>query len=834
MERRLSAIFVADMVGYSRLMEADELGTLERQKAHRRELIDPAFEEFHGRIVKEMGDGLLVEFPSVVEAVQCAVKIQREMLESQADQLEDCKIQYRIGINLGDVIVDGDDLYGDGVNVAARLEQLAEPDGVCISGAAFETLRSFKNFGFQSLGEVKVKNIDRPIPAYKVIADNQYAEVVGKQTRVSMPNKKMRFTTAALVVLLVIIAGGSWIWWLQRPDFEPVDAAQMALKLPDKPSIAVLPFANLSDDASQNYFADGLTEDIIIKLASLPNLFVIGRNSTERYRGKDADARIVAQNLGVKYVLHGTVRRSGNTLRLTVGLTDAVNGMNLWAEKYDREIADVFALQDEITSAVTQRLASNIVDVEFNERTRGGTRNLEAYDYFLRGWQVFRTINPKSNSRALQLFEKAIEADQNYARAHSGLAMAHANNASFGWANGSEDTLDSAIEIATRAVELDPNDRLTHYTVGSILRYQGKFEKAVEAYERALLRSPSNPDVLIGLALAAAFSGSGATAVEHAQTALRLNPHPPPHYYAWQGISYYVNEQYDKALKSAEKFQTLNPKFFLGYFWTTLSNAQLGQMAAAKSQKDKLLALRPDLTFKAVLDQNKAKGRARQLIIEGSRKAGIPENPPPKIPDKPSIAVLPFENMSNDPEQDYFAEGIAVDLLTSLSKLASLHVAERSGSFLIQSQKLSAVEIGKSLGVDYLLQGSVRKAGKKVRINARLTETKSGRNKWAERYDGELRDVFALQDAVTGDIIEALSLSLGIGEKERLTDHGTANIEAHDAFLRGQKLARTYSADDARKAEELYLTALKLDPNYKRATEALEQIRFIQKNSGLK
>lgn len=352
MERRLSAIFAADMVGYSRLIEADEIGTLERQKTHRIELIDPAFEEFHGRIVKEMGDGVLVEFPSVVEAVQCAVQIQRAMPVREAEVSNDRKITYRIGINLGDIVVEDDDIYGDGVNVAARLEALAEPGGICISGTTYDHLKAQVEVGYEALGDVKVKNLEHPVRAYKVLTDS-----VQKGAVVHKPGRRFdqRYWAAIGLVLLIAIGAGGW-WWSQQPDFEPADPEKFAFEIPDKPSIAVLPFDNLSGDPDKEYLGDSLTENIIAELATIPEMLIIARNSVMTYKGKPTKVQQVAEELGVQYVLEGSVQTDDDKMRVVAQLVDALDGKHLWAERYDYEVADIFAVQDDITRKLAEEM----------------------------------------------------------------------------------------------------------------------------------------------------------------------------------------------------------------------------------------------------------------------------------------------------------------------------------------------------------------------------------------------------------------------------------------------------------------------------------------------
>ncbi len=362
MERRLAAILAADVVGYSRLMEIDEAGTLAALKAHREKLIDPAIAERRGRIVKLMGDGSLVEFASVVDAVACAVAIQEGMSARNEGVPEDRRMAFRIGVHLGDVIVEGDDLYGDGVNVAARLEGLAEPGGVCISQQAYDQVETKLDLAYEDLGEQQVKNIARPVRTYRILLDGEAPPGVQRPKTRGLSATQI-IGSAAVVVL--VVAGLALAWWQPwKPDVEPASIERMACPLPEKPSIAVLPFDNLSGDPAQEYFADGITESIITTLSKIPNLFVIARNSTFAYKGKPAKIQQVAEELGVRYVLEGSVQRAGDRTRITAQLIDALSGRHLWADHYDRDVGDIFALQDDITQQVMTELEVKLTEGE--------------------------------------------------------------------------------------------------------------------------------------------------------------------------------------------------------------------------------------------------------------------------------------------------------------------------------------------------------------------------------------------------------------------------------------------------------------------------------------
>ena len=411
------------MVGYSRLMSVDEAGTLARQQAYLAEVIEPGIAEYRGRIVKTTGDGLLAEFPSVVDALRCAVNVQLATTEREAGLLAERRIAYRSGINLGDILGEGDDIFGDGVNIAARLEGLAEPGGICISRTVFNQVKGKVASGFEDLGEHQVQNIPEPLHVYRVQMEPEAAGAVnGKAPRPAT----WKWIAAAGVAAVLVAVGGLGFWlepWQER--VEPAAVGKMAFPLPDKPSIAVLPFANMSDDPSQEYFADGMTEDLITDLSKVSGLFVIARNSTFAYKGKPHDVRRVAEELGIRYVLEGSVRRAGDQVRINAQLIDATTGGHLWAERYDGSLSDVFGLQDRITRKIVTVLAVQLTSGEQAVAARKETENTEAYDTFLKGWAQYLRQRPKSFRQAIALFEKAAELDPEYSRVYAALAATY-------------------------------------------------------------------------------------------------------------------------------------------------------------------------------------------------------------------------------------------------------------------------------------------------------------------------------------------------------------------------------------------------------------------------
>ena len=461
MERRLAAILVADVVGYSRMMGEDEAGTLARLKDCRREVIDPAIAQYHGRVIKLMGDGALVEFASVVDAVQCAAAIQRAMATHGGEAR---RIQLRIGVNLGDVIVEGDDLYGDGVNIAARLEATAEPGGICVSGTAYDHALHKVDVGFESLGELALKNIADPVRAYRVLLDPAAAKRVAARPRKS----KARFAVMGVAALLLAAAVAAVFFWRT-----PATSA--------RPSVAVLPFANSSEDPKEAYFADGITEDLITDLAKLSAVDVISRNSVFKYKGQPAVPREVARELGVRYVVEGSVRRSGDQIRINAQLIDTATGATPWAEKFDRDAADVFAIEDEVIGGIVKALGIKPTVMEAGMLTRLPTANLEAYDYFLRGEQAARSGLRPQLRKALEFYGKAIALDPAFADAYA----ADARTAVFVWRNTYDNVLPSpvakkrAYEMASRALELNPRSSQPYATLAVLQAVDGQYDQAI-------------------------------------------------------------------------------------------------------------------------------------------------------------------------------------------------------------------------------------------------------------------------------------------------------------------------------------------------------------------
>ncbi len=626
MERRLAAILVADVVGYSRLTETDEERTLARLKALRNELFDPRIAEHNGRIFKLMGDGMLVEFASVVDAVRCAVEIQRDMATRYADVPESNRIDIRIGINLGDIVVGGDDIYGDGVNIAARLEGLAKPGGICISGTAFDQVKTKLDVGFESLGEQQVKNIAEPIRTYRVLIDGAVARNV-VATKPRLP-PRTTIVAAGVVVLVALAAVVTW-WRPWAPDVEPAPVERMALPLPDKPSIAVLPFTNMSGDPEHEYFADVITEDIKTWLSKFGLFFFIIRNSAFAYKGVSTDVKDVARDLGVQYVLEGSVRKYGDRVRITAQLVDAISDKHIWAEKYDRELEDVFKVQDEITQSIVTSVAPEYLSAEMRRARRKEVRNLEAWDAFMRGYWHLMRFTRDDNSAAQSLLRKAIDLDSRQANYHGLLAVTHLMDGFYGWSESRPASLREARESAERALALDDQDTLALRSIGLVHFFSKNHDVALGYYERAVAANPNEAEnrALLGAALGVA--GDYDAALEQIETAFRLSPRDV-HIATWYGslaIAAFVAGRDEEAAEWAGMAVQANPQFPSGHRTLAASYGNLGRITEAAAAREKLQELLPDLTIAQLRESLPYFKHPDDLerYLDGLRRAGLPD-----------------------------------------------------------------------------------------------------------------------------------------------------------------------------------------------------------------
>jgi adenylate cyclase len=582
LERRLAAILAADVVGYTRLMGEDETGTLERLKSLRRELVQPKITERKGRIVKLMGDGLLAEFPSVVEAVQFAVDLQEQMVSREADLPDEQRIRLRIGVNLGDIIVEGSDIYGDGVNVAARLETLADPGGICISGTVFDHVKGKVSLGFEDLGEQKVKNIDQPVPVYRISLHGRVDPIEA--------------TSSPL---------------LSAPVFE----------LPDKPSIAVLPFNNMSGDPEQEYFSDGITEDIITELARFNSLFVIARNSPFHYKGQSPKIQDVGRELGVQYVVEGSVRTSGSRVRVTAQLIEAATGNHLWAERYDRNLEDIFAVQDEIVREIATAVPGQLDAANIQRVQRRSTDNLTAYEYLMRA--IHLRHRDWGSRDAAVLLEKAAATDAHCALAHAHLANWHAYSI-LAHCAPAEEARRLTMTLAEKAIRLDPNDATILSAIAEAYTMSGDLELARQCIERAIKLNPNNYVVMSFAVGTFAYLGDIDEALRWNEKTIRYDPISSEAFRESSLETYYMAGCYEDAIMCFTGWNN-PPRHVVAE--AAAAYAQAGRHSEAIELRERYEArLPPDYTFAEFLAaqmQMCALQDHREMWLEGYRKAGF-------------------------------------------------------------------------------------------------------------------------------------------------------------------------------------------------------------------
>jgi len=582
LERRLAAILAADVVGYSRLMEADEAGTLARLKTIRLELIDPAIAKCKGRIIKTTGDGMLVEFQSVLEAVRCAADFQQRMARRNSDVPPSRRLVYRIGINLGDVIVEDSDIFGDGVNVAARLESMADPGGICISAAVRDQIGDRLDLVYEDLGEQQFKNISRAIRTYRIVFDSSAAEAT-----------------------------------FDAPDEKPAVLADGR-----KPSIAILPFVNMSGDSEQEFFADGLTEDIITELSRFRELLVISRNAVFVHKGKPIKAQDVAREFGVEYVVEGSVRKAADRVRVTVQLIDGETETHVWAERYDRKLEDIFAIQDEVTSAIAATLFGR-VEAARHDRARKRTENMAAYEYVLTGKVLHHWSNREANAEALQMLNRAIALDPNYAHAHAWKACVTGQAWLNEWSDDPEESQRIIAEELQIALSLDDNDADVHRILAALSLNFNEFDKATYHQDRALSLNPNSDLIVVQQGELLTWLGRPAEGAEWIRRAMRLNPYHPQRFWSHLGRAQYTGRLYPDAIQSFSKLTTPDHTH---HAFLAASSAQLGNRTAAAAHAGEVLQRQPAFTAERFLRTLHYRHNSdNEHLREGLVKAGLPE-----------------------------------------------------------------------------------------------------------------------------------------------------------------------------------------------------------------
>jgi len=624
-QRKLTAILSADVKGYSRLMGEDEEATVRTITAYR-EVMTTLIQQHRGKVVDSPGDNLLAEFASVVDAVQCAVAVQKEISARNTELPEDRKMQFRIGINLGDVIQEGDRLYGDGVNIAARLEGLAEPGGICVSKTAFDHIESKLPYGYDFIGDQTVKNIAKPVGAYRVLMDPRVT-VKGKlEEEKPTPVRRTPILVGIVAVLVLAASVGIWQLYKRRPSVEPASVDKMAFPLPDRPSIAVLPFDNLSKDPDQEYFSDGLTEEIIASLSSVPKLFVIARNSTFTYKGKPVKVQQVSEELGVRYVLEGSVRKAGDKIRITAQLIDALNGHHLWAKSYDRDLSDIFAVQDEITKNIITAMQVKLTEGEEVNAASKGTKNLEAYLKYLRANELTNKVNPESNALAKQLAEEAIESDPDYSYAYYVLGRSHMMDVWVKTSKSPKESIGKAIELVKKAIALDATNSNAQGLLAFLYSMTKQHDKALAQAEKTLAINPNSAMAHFTVGKNLFFAGRFEESIPEYKKAIRLNPIPQSILLWSLGLSYAYTEQYEEAIKWCEKAVHQEPNDLLARVMMTVVYSLSGHDEKARVEADEVLRIQPKFTidkFKKKVTYKKETDREK--LLGALRKAGIPE-----------------------------------------------------------------------------------------------------------------------------------------------------------------------------------------------------------------
>ena len=590
-KRRLTAILSADAVEYSRLMGDDEEATI-RTITEYRKIITEQVKQNDGRVVDSPGDNVFAEFASVVDALKCAVQTQSKITERNDNLPENREMKFRIGVNLGDIAEDGDRIYGDGVNVAARIESLAEPGGICISRTAYDQVKNKLELGYEYLGEHSVKNITEPVRVYKILTE---PEAVGKV--IGEKRKTRRGIALAIALILLIGAGGLTGWYLyiqQSKRIEPASIEKMAYPLPDKPSIAVLPFVNMSDDPKQEYFSDGITENIITDLSKISAFFVISNSSTFAYKGKPVKIKQVAEELGVRYVLEGSVQKSSDKVRINAQLVDAITGHHLWAERYDRDLKDIFAVQDEITQKIVRTLRVEVTEVELERIRRIPTENLNAYESFYRGLEYFRRSSKSSNIQARQMFEKAIELDPRFSVAYVSMGHTYRREWLYRWSQDPQ-TMERAFELAQKAIELDDSSIFAYELLGYIyLLKDRQHEQAIAVAEKVIALDPNFAGGYGLLAEILGFAGRPEEVIGLMEKAMRLNPRYPAIYLFWLGNAHYQMGRYDEAIAALNSAVIRKPNHLPTHLFLAASYVELGQEEEAQAEVAEILRISPD------------------------------------------------------------------------------------------------------------------------------------------------------------------------------------------------------------------------------------------------
>ncbi|NQU60226.1 MAG: adenylate/guanylate cyclase domain-containing protein [Rhodospirillales bacterium] len=623
--RRLAAILATDVVGYSRLMSVDEAGTLARMTAHLDEIFKPAIAEHQGHVVKTTGDGLLAEFASAVEAVECAVQIQTSMADRAEDEPEDRRVVFRIGINLGDIIIQDGDIFGDGVNVAARIEALADPGGVFLSQSVADQIAGKLDTPLEDLGKHEVKNIPKPVHVFRMLLDGAKPGQPFAKAAKPKPQGRIWAISAAAIAAASIAAVVLWPSPPTQPEkTAPAPLVKSSVKQVGKPSVAILPFVNMSGDKEQEYFSDGMTEDLITDLSKVSALMVIARTSTFAYKGKVDDIRTIAKELNVRYVVEGSVRKAGGKVRITAQLIDAETGKHLWADRYDRNFKDVFALQDEVLGKIVAALKVTLTPVEKKRMARPLTTSPDAYDLYLKGLRQESFFTKNGNLESRKLFERAIELDPGFASAYAHLAQAHDNAVVGDWSVDKAADYKLALILAEKAVVLDPDLPYARWGLSRVLAHQNFDDRAFAEMKKAIELNPNYAGAYAYMTFLYIRAGRAEEGLPSIEKAMRMNPGFPFWYYHALAMVQFALERFEAAAANLEKAVERNPNVTWLRTFLAASYANMGNQGDAEWQVEELRAQGYKKSVDEIIESTHFRFPAyKKLFSDGLRKAGL-------------------------------------------------------------------------------------------------------------------------------------------------------------------------------------------------------------------
>ena len=623
-KRKLTTIMSADAVGYSRLMGDDEASTVRTIELYRTIIIELII-QYRGFVIDSPGDNLLAEFSSVVDSVQCAVAVQKELQVRNAELPDNRKMEFRIGINLGDIIQEGDRIYGDGVNIAARLEGLADPGGICVSKTAFDQIETKLPLGYEFLGEQRVKNIAKPVGAYRVVMEPRVKVIAARKKILSTP-LVMRKTTivSGIVILAIIVCFAVWKFYSSPKAITPASKDKMAFVLPEKPSIAVLPFKNISDGQEYDYFSDGLTDEIIIALSKVPGLFIIARNSMFTYKGKPKLAKQVSEDLGVRYILDGNIRTSGNRVRISVQLIDALEGYQLWTERYDKELNDIFAIYDEITLKVIVAMEVTLTKGEKARLLKKGTENIEAYLKVLQGIERFFKMNNMDNAAARQLFLEAIDLDIDYPVPYAYTARTHITDVWLKFAKSPSESIRQAFHFAEKAIGLDNNSETAHSVLAGCYLIKREHQKAIESAKKGVSLSPNSADSRFMLGQMLIFAGKPKEAIANLELSIRLDPFARSQYFHMLGMAYREEGRYGEAISACKEALRRQRNNMFAHLILAATYIMNDQPEEARIEAAEVLRINPNFSLERLakvrphIDQENT-----DRFVNALRKAGL-------------------------------------------------------------------------------------------------------------------------------------------------------------------------------------------------------------------